>query len=206
MRGLLGFLRSRKNVVACLLALLGFALHLVGLLGAFWPLAVIVLYLAGLLLVPNPRRRQLPAAGFDPQEVRSAVDRAYEMTHGRLPADVQSKVAEIRSEILALLPHLDQFPLGSEDLFVIRRTATDYLPTTIKTYLSLPAAYATSRTVREGKTPLDLLKDQLELIDSEMDEITEAVHQRDSERLLTHGRFLEERFGRQTELELPPPP
>ncbi len=36
-----------------------------------------------------------------------------------------------------------------------------------------------------------------------MDEITDAVHKQDSDRLLANGRFLEERFGSKSDLALP---
>lgn len=205
MNGVLRYLRSGKNLVGCALALVGFLLHLTGLFGPFWPLVVVGLYLAGALLTPRRGPPRLKVDAFDPQQVRRSLDRAYQMTHGRLPAEMQSKVAEIRREILELLPHASEFPTGSQDLFVLQRTATDYLPGSIQAYLALPADYATTRVVRDGKTPLQVLRDQLELLDSQMDEITEAVRQRDSDRLLIQGRFLEERFGRSSGgLGLPP--
>src|SRR5262245_11557755 len=144
MSSVLRYLVSAKNLLGVALALVGLALHLFGLLGPFWPLVVVALYAVGALLGPR-RRPRVVRASFDPQVVRTAVDRAYQMTHGRLPADVQSRVAEIRKEILELLPHTAQFPVGSPDLYVLQRTAVDYLPTTIEAYLALPPSYATQR-------------------------------------------------------------
>ena len=195
MRRFLTYLASAKNVLGCVLALVGFLLHLFGLFGPFWPLAVVALYAVGALAGPR-RRLKVARDTFDPREVRRAVDRAYQMTHGRLPADVQSRVAQIRQEIIELLPHTADFPAGSQDLYVLRRMAVDYLPTTLEAYLSLPSSYATQRAIQGGKTSLDVLREQLVLLDEKMDEIAEAVHQRDSDRLLANGIFLEERFGR----------
>lgn len=201
----LSYLRSGKNLVGLALALVGYLLHLTGLFGPFWPLAVVGLYAIGALITPRRRPKPLKAEAFDPQQVRRSLDHAYQMTHGRLPPDVQSKVARIRTEILELLPHTSEFPTGSQDLFVLQRTATDYLPGTIQAYLALPADYATTRKVQGDKTPLQLLKEQLEVLDTQMDEITEAVRQRDSDKLMIQGRFLEERFGSPSSgLGLPP--
>jgi hypothetical protein len=158
-----------------------------------------------LLLGTSRRRPKAPRDTFDPQEIRRSVDHAYEMTHGRLPADVQARVAQIRQEILDLLPHAAEFPPGSQDLYVLRRMATSYLPATIEAYLALPPSYATDRVVKEGKTPLQLVNEQLELLEARMDEIAEAVHQRDSDRLLANGIFLEERFGRPADGLTAPP-
>ncbi len=195
MRRFLRYLASAKNLLGCLLALVGFLLHLFGIFGPFWPLVVVGLYALGALAGPR-RRLKVAKDTFDPREVRRAVDRAYQMTHGRLPADVQSRVAQIRQEIIELLPHTADFPVGSQDLYVLRRMAVDYLPTTLETYLSLPSSYATQRAIQGGKTSLEVLREQLVLLDEKMDEIADAVHQRDSDRLLANGIFLEERFGK----------
>jgi len=191
----LRYLVSAKNLLGCSLALIGLLLHLFGLFGPFWPLVVVGLYAAGALAGPR-RKPKIARDTFDAREVRRAVDRAYQMTHGRMPADVQSRVAQIRQEIIELLPHTADFPVGSQDLYVLRRMAVDYLPMTLEAYLSLPSSYATQRRIQAGKTSLDVLREQLGLLDDKMDEIAEAVRQRDSDRLLANGIFLEERFGK----------
>lgn len=198
MRHFLRYLVSAKNLIGCIGALVGLVLHLFGLFGPFWPLAVLALYAFGALVGPRPRPK-VAKSTFDPEQVRRSLDRAYQMTHGRLPAEVQSQVARIRQKILELLPHVREFPLGSPDLYALQRTAVDYLPTTIQSYLALPPGYAREHVVQEGKTPLQVLEAQLALLDTKMDEIADAVHERDSERLLANGIFLEERFGRRSE-------
>jgi hypothetical protein len=126
------------------------------------------------------------------------------MARGRVPADVFAKLTSIRQRMLELLPKAGDLPGGSQDLYMLQRTATDYLPTTVRMYVALPVAYATTHVVQDGKTPLAVLQDQLDLLDAQMAEIGDAVNQRDSDRLLAQGRFLEERFGRpSTELKLP---
>jgi hypothetical protein len=135
------------------------------------------------------------APSLDVREIQGALDGAVRMTSGRLPSGVQAQVAEIRREILELLPSTGTFPLGSEDLYVIQRTATDYLPTTLKAYLALPQE-ANTQVLQDGKTPLQMLGEQLQMLDDRLDEITTAVHQQDSAALVANGRFLEERFGR----------
>jgi len=201
----LRYLVSPKNLIGCALALVGLVLHLFGLLGPFpvWVLVVVALYAAGALVGPH-RRATVAKDTFDPQEIKRSLDHSYQMTHGRLPVEAQSRVARIRAEILELLPHAAEFPAGSQDLYVLRRMAVDYLPTTIDAYLALPADYASQRVVQDGKTPLQVMDEQLELLEARMGEIAEAVHRRDSDRLLANGIFLEERFGRGGGLALPP--
>ena len=199
------YLGSGKNIAGSGLALGGLALHFAGLAGPFWPAVVLALYAIGALVVPRRRPPGL-AATLDAGEIRHALDRSVRMGQGRLPSDVQAKVAEIRQEVLDILPSANQFSTGSEDLYVIQRTATDYLPATLQAYLALPHTYATTKLLEGGKTPLDLLREQLQLLDEKLDEITDAVHRQDSDRLLANGRFLEERFGKASGgLDLPPP-
>jgi hypothetical protein len=200
---LLRYLGSRKNVVGCLLALVGLVLYFVGVLGPIWPVVVVALYLVGVLVVPSRRRVVVGHPGFDPQLVTDALERLMGRVDRRASPDVASKVREIQQEILGVLPLAAEFPPGSEDLFVIQRTAIDYLPSALDAYLALPPEYATTRPLRDGKTPKQILLEQLQLIDSKMDEVADAVHQRDTDRLLASGRFLEERFGK-GDLSVPP--
>jgi len=204
----LRYLGSAKNIAGCGLALVGLVLHFAGLLGPLWLVVVPALYLIGALVAPPARRPAVVAADpFDPARIQRALDGTYDMARGRLPADVQARIGQIRQRIVELLPHAGDLPGGAADLYVLQRTARDYLPTTVRMYLALPTDYATTRVVQDGKTSLQVLRDQLDLLDAQMAEIADAVHQRDSDRLLAQGRFLEERFGRQsTELTLPPQP
>lgn len=205
-RRLIRYLASPKNIVGSLLALAGLALFFLGVIGAIWPLVVAALYLIGTLVAPGPRRYDL-AGNFDPEEIRTAVARVGRMAQGKLPPEGLAKVNDILKRITEVLPNADSFPAGSQDLFVIQRMATDYLPATLQPYLALPPDYARTRQLANGRTALQILLDQLDLLDSKMEEIADAVHQKDRDRLLANGRFLEERFGGAgSGLSLPGPP
>ncbi|MDQ6743435.1 MAG: hypothetical protein M3170_00855, partial [Candidatus Dormibacteraeota bacterium] len=143
---LVSYLGSGKNIAGSGLALAGLGLHFAGFAGPFWPAVMVAMYAIGVLVVPR-RRPPGVAANLDVGEIRKALDRAVRMGEGRLPSDVQAKVAEIRQEVLDVLPSANQFSTGSEDLYVIQRTATDYLPATLEAYLALPYAYATTRVL-----------------------------------------------------------
>ena len=199
---LVNYLGSRKNVAGSILALGGLGLYFLGVVGALWPVVVVALYLIGALAMPSRRRVSIANASFDADLVRSALDRLVRRVASQASPEVTAKVRDIQQEILGVLPAAARFPLGSQDLYVIQRTATDYLPAALDAYLALPADYATSRPVQDGRTAKQVLLEQLELIDSKMEEVADAVHQRDTDRLLASGRFLEERFGK-GDLSLP---
>jgi hypothetical protein len=117
-----------------------------------------------------------------------------------LPIDVQVKVEQIRRKVDVLLGFSERFPPFSKDLYIVRQTAGDYLPRTIEAYLALPTGTGERFVTANGKTPLQELKEQLDLLDRKLNEIAEDLQQHDLDRLLANRRFLEERFGRPVEV------
>ena len=112
-----------------------------------------------------------------------------------LPIDVQVKVEQIRRKVDVLLGFADRFPPFSKDLYLVRQTASEYLPRTINAYLAL-APDATERPLAtSGQTPHQELKAQLDLLDAKLDEIALDLERQDVQRLLANRQFLEDRFG-----------
>jgi len=114
---------------------------------------------------------------------------------GTLPAVVRSRAARVTRLVRQTLPRLGSLGLGSYDSYSVVATATDYLPEAIGAYLRLPRDWADSRPVENGKTPLLLLVDQLDLLGATMEKIYDAANSTDAAALITHGKFLQERFG-----------
>jgi hypothetical protein len=186
-----------------------------GLLGPAWPLLLIA---AGAWMFwheDRPRRRQQygrsvamcsrpggrAAAQQSPTVAsngRPGVKPPAALTKAELPIDVQVKVEQIRRKVEVLLGFADRFPPFSQDLFLVRQTACVYLPLTSDAFLSLPKDAVDKPLTTEGKTPLQELKTQLDLLDAKLDEIAQALQRQDVDRLMANRRFLEERFGRRT--------
>lgn len=185
----------RKSNLGFMLVMVGVVLLFGGHIGALWPVLLIGLYLSWVLRTPPPKPIA-PPSGFDTVDVRKAIDQEIHAVSGRVPPEVLAKVQSIRRIILEILPRVHALPLGSPESFVVERTATDYLPTALESYLTLPRVYATQQRVQDGKTPTQVLMDQLTLLESKMNEVADHVHHVDADRLLANGRFLEERFGR----------
>ncbi len=192
----LRYLYSGKNIVGSTLALFGLLLFFTHAITAFfWPFVVIAMYGIGALLSPGPPKVTMSGTSFDPDSIRHSLQRQLSVASGKLPQPLQAKLQEIADTIMGILPHYADFPPGSPDLFVVGRTATDYLPSALQAYLNLPRAYATLHKMPNGKTADEVLGDQLTLLASKMDEVADAVHKKDSDALLANGRFLEEKFG-----------
>jgi hypothetical protein len=113
-----------------------------------------------------------------------------------LPIDLQVKVEQIRRKVEVLLGFADRFPPFSKDLFIVRQTASEYLPRTINAYLALPEQAVDRPLAATGQTPRAELKAQLDLLDSKLDEIAQDLQRQDVDRLLANRQFLEERFGK----------
>ena len=117
------------------------------------------------------------------------------LPQSELPVDIRVKVEQIRRKVDVLLGYANRFPPFSQDLYLVRQTASDYLPRTIDTYLSLPKPTAEKPLSASGKTAHEELKAQLDLLDSKLDDIAQDLERQDTDRLLANRRFLEQRFG-----------
>jgi hypothetical protein len=110
-----------------------------------------------------------------------------------LPIDVQVKVEQIRRKADVLLGYADRFPPCSQDLHIVRQTAAEYLPATTGAYLVLPGD-DDPVIAASGKTALQELTEQLQLLDSKLDDIAQDLQRQDLDRLLANRHFLENRF------------
>jgi len=137
-------------------------------------------------------RKEPSAERQQPAEKRSDPTPLHE---SELPIDIQVKVEQIRRKVDVLLGYANRFPPFSQDLYLVRQTASDYLPRTIDTYLSLPKPTAEKPLSASGKTAHEELKAQLDLLDSKLDDIAQDLERQDTDRLLANRRFLEQRFG-----------
>ena len=189
MRTIATYLTSRRNLAGVALALLATALVVVDPVGPQGIVLVIGFYLAGVLAVRGtPKFHRL---GFDPLQVQRSLLAEIAAVAGRVPPDIWIRIQRIELTIRAeILPRLDCLPLGAPELYLVERTASDFLPTAVETYLRLPAGYASPG----GATAYRVLVDELDLLETQMRRVAEVVQRADMDRLLAHRRFLEDRF------------
>lgn len=117
------------------------------------------------------------------------------LRRAELPIDLQVKVEQIRRKVDVLLGYADRFPPFSQDLYLVRQTASEYLPRTVNAFLSLPVDSVDKPLVAGGQTARDELRSQLTLLDTKLDEIAQDLQRQDADKLLANRRFLEARFG-----------
>jgi hypothetical protein len=188
---------SAKNLAGLGLAIIGLLLHFVGLLGAFWPLVVLALYGVGVLVTPS--RQRSPSASspgtLESADVRGALAQLDRRAGRGVPPEFTAAVHRITQSIRELLSSVAAQPAASEEVFVLSRMATDYLPATVDGYLRLPGSYGMTHKLADGRTPYELACSQLALLEGKLQDVRGAMLKGDSDELAVHGRFLEDRFG-----------
>jgi hypothetical protein len=192
------FLYSRRNIVGSALALAGLALHFVGIVGGLaWLPITIGLYAIGVLLVPGERDLDIQLGeAQDAAEVRDGLARLVRSLRGKVADDLLAKVVGIQGSILGTLEIEGSLGDGADpNVYLIRQTALAYLPDAFKTYLRMPRIMAERRAIAGGRTPHDVLLDQLDLMDRRLADVADDLARHDSDKLLANGRFLAEKFG-----------
>lgn len=150
--------------------------------------------------VQAPSKPAVPAR--KPKQVLPEMSR---LAANRLPPSVQMKIGQIRRKVEAILQYSEEFPVGSEDLYLVERTATDYLPQTLDAYLKLPPASHNQPMEPGGKTAWEELWSQLNLMESKLDEVAAELKRKNADQLLANGKFLEQRFNpRSADLDASP--
>jgi hypothetical protein len=191
-----GWALSTKHLTGTAFALGGPALAIAGVVGAPVGIALAVpLYAIGALLAPSRKRGVSVSSDVDADAILAGLDKIEGRVRGRVPDDVQSRVDRIVNTIRETAPRASELGPGSQQVHTVVQTASDYLPEALDSYLRLPRSYADSHIVSDGKTAHQLLCDQLDLLAQEMDEVFDAVCRADVDALVTHGRFLREKFS-----------
>lgn len=149
--------------------------------------------------------RTVPAPGGgtdpdDPAAVRAtlvALTRLVNTSAGRLPTEATVLARELL-DVLAEI--LEEGPLDPEVTVAVRSTADDYLPTSLRSYLSVDEALADTRRA-DGRTPHESLVEQLVDLEDSAARMLTAVRERDADAVMTQGSFLRTKFSR-SDLEL----
>ena len=136
------------------------------------------------------------AAPLDADAIEAALSSLVAHAKNRLPRDLFEKVRAVVAEIGRVLPAYRGSHLEPHDRFVVERTAGDYLPSAVRTYLKLPVD---RRSVpipdAGGKTANEVLSDQLDLLIGRLRQVADSAYRDDLKTFLTHGRFLHSKFG-----------
>lgn len=199
------WLYTRKNIAGASLAVVGPALAITGLVNPLLALALIPpLYAIGALVAPSDHnvnvagwRTQSTEVGADrDSETLEALAKVRQDTYGKVSPAVSALVDGITSTITEALRRTT--PETSRDVSrTLSRTATEYLPNTLEPYVALPRMYAEHKKVRDGRTPEELVCDQLGTIKATVDDILDSILSQEADKIAANGEFLNSMFGTQ---------
>lgn len=152
----------------------------------------------------------------DEGDAREAMGRALDGVRGlvqynpenRLSASLQAKVLALCQSLEALLAQWERSKgqLSLQESFHARHIAISYLPEALKTYLSIPASYATTRVLDNGKTAQDTFRDTLVELELKVRQLGDDLASQDAHAFLVHSKFLQDKFGGRSLLDAPTAP
>ena len=205
-------LASGPNWLGLGLASLVLVLQGLDLIGTTGPLLAVLGYIAGFVAgglwlgFPSLKAPTWEALQFsDEGDAREAMERALHGVRGltqynpegRLPASLQTRVLELCKALEGLLQQWERSRghLSLENSFDARRIAITYLPEALNAYLSIPASYARTRVLANGKTALDTFNDTIVELEAKVGQLAEDLASQDAQAFLAHSQFLTQKFG-----------
>lgn len=168
--------------------------------GAVGPAGAVPAALSSTPAAPSPS----PAPGADrgtaPVSPASPAEKSLARTLRRVEtserferrdAVLVGELADVLFPLLAKVAEPGADPLVRRDVETI---ATEHLPDSVDAYLALPAEHARTSRNSAGRTPLEELRVQLDLLLTGCEQLQEAVLRSDVSRQQAQSRFLEEKF------------
>ncbi len=149
----------------------------------------------------------------DEGDAREAMNRALSGVRGlveynpenRLPASLQAKALELCKALESLLAQWERSKgaLSLQEGFHARHIAISYLPDALKAYLSIPAQYASTRVLHDGKTAQEIFRDTLVELEGKVKQLADDLAGQDAHAFLVHSRFLHDKFGQRPLIDAP---
>ena len=150
---------------------------------------------------PEPVPQEDPADS--PAVLRSAIAdvvRLVNASAGRLPLAAVVAARRITDVLAEVVETAEVRPLDIQAVLSVRATATDYLPTTLRTYLAVDESLVDVPRA-SGRTPQESLLEQLDALEGAALAVQDAIQHQDVDGLLTQGNFLRTKFSR-SDLEI----
>jgi hypothetical protein len=146
-------------------------------------------------------RVDAPAPAHPPEDTPEGLRRSLEELvryinrhSGRLPAESVVTARRVTDTLQEIIDSSEVRPLDIHAVVSVQNTVTDYLPTTLKTFLALdPSQQLAARP--GGGTPVESLQEQLEVLWDSASAVLAATRAQDADALMVQGRFLRTKFS-----------
>jgi hypothetical protein len=116
---------------------------------------------------------------------------------GEVPAVVSARLAHLVGLTEQLWPRVASRGGDEQAYHLVTRCASRYTPEALAWYLRLPREFAEQRRVEGGRTSLELLCEQLDILAAALQWHLELSCSRDAASLDAHGRFLGDKLAAQ---------
>ncbi|MGY1815363.1 hypothetical protein [Blastococcus sp. SYSU D00820] len=123
------------------------------------------------------------------------VVRLVNASAGRLPTAAVVAARRITDVLADVVATSEVRPLDIHAVISVRAMATDYLPTTVRTWLAVDESLVDVPRA-SGRTPRQSLIEQLDALEGAALAVLEASRQQDVDGLMTQGSFLRTKFTR----------
>jgi hypothetical protein len=147
----------------------------------------------------EPAPDELPAAE-DPDDRPEALLRRHRelvstvnRSAGRLPPEAVVLARGVLDAVRQVISVAAERELDVRATILVRGILGDYLPTTLQSYLALDPDVAAAPGAA-GRTPTELLVEQLTTLENSALDLLEAARARDVDALVSQGNFLSTKF------------
>jgi len=113
---------------------------------------------------------------------------------GRLPTEAVVTARRVTDTLREIIDSSEVRPLDVHAVVTVESTITDYLPTTLTTFLALDPALRLAARPGVG-TPVEALREQLEALWDSASAVLAATRAQDADALMAQGRFLRTKFS-----------
>ncbi|WP_139307178.1 hypothetical protein [Micromonospora pattaloongensis] len=121
--------------------------------------------------------------------------RYINQSSGRLPVESVVTARRVTDTVREIIDSSDVRPLDVYAVVLVKGIVTDYLPTTLRTFLALdPTQHDVPRA--GGRTPVQSLQEQLESLWDSASAALAASRAQDADALMAQGSFLRTKFSR----------
>jgi hypothetical protein len=132
-----------------------------------------------------------------PAALRSALttlNRFVNASAGRLPVEAVVAARRIGDVLDEVLDTAELRPLDVYAVLSVKGIITDYLPTTLRSYLAVDDSLVDVPRPT-GRTPRQSLLEQLDTLESGAVTVLEATQAQDADTLMTQGNFLRTKYS-----------
>jgi hypothetical protein len=139
-----------------------------------------------------------PPAEDDPHVIGNKIweqIRFVNASAGQLPTSAVVEARGVTDTLREIVGTSQVRPLDVYTLVALRGIVYDYLPTTLRTYLSLDRSLVDVPRPN-GQTPRQSLDEQLASLQDAADRVLEATRAQDVDAVMTQGNFLSTKFSR----------